>query len=60
MHDVDVRLAQLVVDYDDWEVLYRQRLQVERALRDSVQARQTDDGGGPIGFVVDLLRRLVA
>ena len=60
LHDVDVRLAHLVVGYDDWEVLYRQRLQVERALRESAASRQTDDGRGPIGFVFDLLRRLVA
>jgi hypothetical protein len=63
LHDVDVRLAHLVVPYDDWQVLYRQRLQVEGSLRDS--AHQTDapeatDGGGPLEFVVHLLRRLVA
>lgn len=60
LHDVDVRLANLVVDFDDWQVLYRQRLQVERALRVSPASRPTDDGGGPIDFVVDLVRRLVS
>jgi hypothetical protein len=29
---VDVHLARLVVPYEEWEVLYRQRLQVERDL----------------------------
>ena len=29
---IDSRLARLVVPYDEWEVLYRQRLQVERDL----------------------------
>lgn len=60
LHDVDVRLAYLVVDYDDWQVLYRQRLQVERSLRQSPAPGEADDGRGPIDFVVDLVRRLVA
>jgi hypothetical protein len=30
--DVDRRLAQLDVSHDEWEILYRQRLQVERDL----------------------------
>src|SRR5688572_2927078 len=29
---IDVRLAKLTVPYEEWEVLYRQRLQVERDL----------------------------
>ena len=29
---IDKRLAELTVPYDEWEVLYRQRLQVERDL----------------------------
>ena len=32
LEDVDARLASLVVPYEEWEVLYRQRLQVERDL----------------------------
>jgi hypothetical protein len=60
LRDVDVRLAQLVIDFDDWQVLYRQRLQVERAIRQSPAAATAEDGAGPIDFVVGLLRRLVA
>jgi hypothetical protein len=29
---VDEQLASLIVPYDEWEVLYRQRLQIERDL----------------------------
>lgn len=32
MAEIDERLALLVVPYEEWEVLYRQRLQVERDL----------------------------
>ncbi|HET8571028.1 MAG TPA: hypothetical protein VFN14_03995 [Candidatus Limnocylindria bacterium] len=60
LHDIDVRLAQLAIDFDDWQVLYRQRLQVERALGRSHASAETEDAGGPIDFVVDLIRRLVA
>lgn len=58
LHDIDVRLARLVVPYDDWEVLYRQRLQVEGSLRQS-HRRDEGDGRGPMNFAVDLIRRLV-
>ena len=60
LHDIDVRLAQLVIDFDDWQVLYRQRLQVERAISQSPASTTAEDGAGPIDFVVGLLRRLVA
>jgi hypothetical protein len=33
LESIDVELATLSVPYDEWEVLYRQRLQVERDLR---------------------------
>ena len=33
LESIDVELATLDVPYDEWEVLYRQRLQVERDLR---------------------------
>jgi hypothetical protein len=59
LHDVDVRLAHLVVPYEDWDVIYRQRLQVELTLRDSARPPVETDGRGPIGAVVDLIRRLV-
>ena len=32
LHAIDERLARLVVPHEEWEVLYRQRLQVERDL----------------------------
>ena len=35
---IDASLATLVVPYDEWEVLYRQRLQVERDLRAGAMA----------------------
>jgi hypothetical protein len=60
LRDIDVRLARLVVPYEDWDVLYRQRLQVELALRDSARPPADTDGRGPIGFVADLIRRLAA
>jgi hypothetical protein len=60
LRDVDVRLAGVVVPYEDWDVLYRQRLQVELALRASARPPADTDGRGPIGFVADLIRRLAA
>ena len=30
---IDERLRSLVVPYEEWEILYRQRLQIERDLR---------------------------
>ena len=38
---VDKRLASLVVPYEEWEVLYRQRLQVER---DMLKGQHSDPG----------------
>jgi hypothetical protein len=32
LKSIDTRLARLVVPYEEWEVLYRQRLQIERDL----------------------------
>jgi hypothetical protein len=60
MAAVDDRLARLTIPYDEWEVLYRQRLQVERALRE----RQDQERAGsfsfdPLGLVARLLRELV-
>ncbi len=34
LHQIDVQLATLAVDYDEWEVLYRERLQAEQELDD--------------------------
>jgi hypothetical protein len=45
---IDARLARLVVPYEEWEVLYRQRLQTERDhLRDGLPASDpTEDAPG--------------
>ena len=43
LQEVDRRLASVVVPEDEWEVLYRERLQIERdLLRDHQDGR--DDG----------------
>ena len=56
---VDDRLARLTIPHDEWEVLYRQRLQVERDLR----ARQRVEHGGvgfaPLAVIGRLLRQVV-
>ena len=59
MAAIDERLASLVVPYEEWEVLYRQRLQVERdMLRGSHSDPGIDKGregdGGP-----GVLKRIV-
>lgn len=43
---VDERLARLTIPYEEWEVLYRQRLQVERDL---LRIRMERDEGGDAG-----------
>ena len=57
---IDARLARLVVPYDEWEVLYRQRLQIERDLlrADAPSPEDTDGGSGHEGLV-DRLGRAV-
>ena len=50
---IDEALATIHVPYDEWEVLYRQRLQVERDLRagamagEAVVGAETPGAGGP-------------
>ena len=46
---IDVELATLNVPYDEWEVLYRQRLQVERDLRAGAMAGEAVLGAGAVG-----------
>jgi hypothetical protein len=60
LRDIDERLARLVVPYEDWETLYRQRLQVELSIRDRQRRRDEADGTTPISYVAELIRRLVA
>jgi hypothetical protein len=61
LKSIDARLSRLVVPYEEWEVLYRQRLQVERDLLRSeadVQGAEEDDPGGildRVGRAVDAL-----
>lgn len=44
LQEVDRRLASVVVPEEEWEVLYRERLQIERdLLRDPHQGREADD-----------------
>ncbi|HVM24486.1 MAG TPA: hypothetical protein VM253_03705 [Candidatus Limnocylindrales bacterium] len=59
---LDERLSRLVVPYEEWEVLYRQRLQVERNLlrhdRATAQSRAGDeDDRGLIGRVAEAIGR---
>jgi hypothetical protein len=53
---VDERLASLTVPHDEWEVLYRQRLQVERLIQRR-EARAEQDG--LVGRVRGLVRAIV-
>ena len=61
MGAVDDRLARLTIPHDEWEVLYRQRLQVDRDLRERRAAAAADHGLGlgPLAFVGRYLRELV-
>jgi hypothetical protein len=52
---VDERLASMTVPHDEWEVLYRQRLQVERSIQRR-EARAAQDG--LVGKVRGLLRAI--
>lgn len=59
--EVDRRLARMVIPHEEWEVLYRERLQVERELaRRSARPREAgaeEDGShGPIAFLARLVR----
>jgi hypothetical protein len=47
---LDGRLARLTVPFDEWETLYRKRLQVERdLLSDAAEARRTRPSEAPTG-----------
>ena len=49
LESIDVELATLTVPYDEWEVLYRQRLQVERDLRARTMADVAVLGASEVG-----------
>lgn len=63
LRDIDERLSSLVVPYEEWEVLYRQRLQVERDLLRAghVTPAESRDGGADGGGsgVLDRVGRAV-
>ena len=61
MGAVDDRLARLTIPHDEWEVLYRQRLQVERDVRERQAAARGQRGFalGPLAVLGRLLRQLV-
>jgi hypothetical protein len=65
---IDARLARLVVPYEEWEVLYRQRLQTERdhlrvGLPGSHGGRNGTESGdrrpGVVGRVVRAIGQVV-
>jgi hypothetical protein len=62
--EVDRRLSTLVIPHEEWEVLYRERLQVERELSGHGarpgQPRRGDDDAerGPIAFLARMVRAL--
>lgn len=61
LQEVDRRLASLVVPEDEWEVLYRERLQVERDLLRQQQGRRDPRSRSPSvsGWVMRLVRALL-
>jgi len=66
LHDIDEKLARLTVSYEEWDVLYRERLQVEhellvggtpgsdRAARASAHGRETHSGRDMVIGVVGI------
>jgi hypothetical protein len=61
---VDERLAALVVPYEEWEVLYRQRLQVERDLLRAgtlspAESRNGEAAGGIAGRIGRAVEELI-
>ena len=61
---IDEALATIRVPYEEWEVLYRQRLQVERDLRagamagEAVLGAETPGVGGPVEALASVARIL--
>jgi len=55
---IDERLARLVIPYEEWEVLYRQRLQTERDLLRGkrVEVAADQDGHESTGLVGRIVR----
>jgi hypothetical protein len=61
MAAVDDRLAHLAIPHDEWEVLYRQRLQVERDVREREAAAGGQRGFGfdPLALIARMVRGLL-
>jgi hypothetical protein len=56
--ELDERLSSLIVPYEEWEILYRERLQTERdLLRDSTA--RAPQGDGFLGALARFLREVV-
>jgi hypothetical protein len=55
---IDKRLAELTIPYEEWEVLYRQRLQVERDLLRAGTIEPPTERG-PIVRVVEKVSELI-
>jgi hypothetical protein len=61
---IDQTIATIEIPYEEWEVLYRQRLQVERDLRagamagEAVLGAETPDRGGAAATIVSITRAL--
>lgn len=47
--ELDRRLMQLTIPFDEWEIVYRERLQVERTLRDGEAPLEGGRAGAAIG-----------
>ena len=63
--DVDRRLARLVIPHEEWEVLYRERLQVEREIAGrgsrpvTADGARRDDRGGILRTLLRAVRALM-
>ena len=59
--ELDQALATIRIPYEEWEVLYRQRLQIERDLRANAMdgAPASDDEPGRLGATIDVVRQVI-
>jgi hypothetical protein len=61
LQEVDMRLATLVIAEEEWEVLYRERLQIERDLLRDAQSGRREGSQRPsvAGWVMRLVRAVL-
>lgn len=60
--EIDQELATILIPYEEWEVLYRQRLQVERNLRANAMAATSASADVPAGRLagaMDAVRQVI-